>query len=227
MVPPQEHPEAAVRVHQQRSDLRQPGLRVAQVLPRRIEGACIGQPAVIAGLGQGLPLLKDFHDFAGQPPLVAQVDDLQVGAHGFGQHSYAGSQVVRLRSLPLGGGGTRVVAIAAPEVEFVGDVKTQVVGRQADPVGNLEAKIAVYVGTHPQFVQVRGNTRIGRCLHVGDTKRRLKQRKRRGFDDTLPRPGLVDPGNRLGEVEVRGQHRFDNLVENRVGERLPPLQRLV
>ena len=44
---------------------------------------------------------------------------------------------------------------------------------------------------------------------------------------TLPRPGLVDPGDRLGEVEVRGQYRFDYLVENRVGERLPPLQRLV
>ena len=124
-------------------------------------------------------------------------------------------------------GGARVVAIAPPEVKFVGDVKTQAVGRQADPVGELDAKIAVYVGTHPQFVQVGGDTRIGGGIRVGDTKRRLKQRKRRGFDDTLPRPGLVDPGDRLGEVEVRGQHRFDYLVENRVGERLPPLQRLV
>ena len=96
MVTPQEHPESALRVHQQRLDLRQPGLRVAQVLPRRIEGACIGQPAVVTRLGQGRPLLKDFHDFAGQPPLVAQVDDLQVGAHSFGQHPHAGSQVVRL-----------------------------------------------------------------------------------------------------------------------------------
>ena len=142
-------------------------------------------------------------------------------------HPHAGSQVVRLRSQPLGGGGARVVAIAPPEVKFVGDVKTQAVGRQADPVGELDAKIAVYVGTHPQFVQVGGDTRIGGGIRVGDTKRRLKQRKRRGFDDTLPRPGLVDPGDRLGQVEVRGQHRFDYLVENRVGERLPPLQRLV
>ena len=104
MVPPQEHPKSAFRVRQQHLDLRYPGLRVAQVLPRRIEGACTGQPAVVTRLGQGLPLLKDFHDFAGQPPLVAQVDDFQVGAHGFGQHPYAGCQVVRLRSQPLGTG---------------------------------------------------------------------------------------------------------------------------
>ena len=170
---------------------------------------------------------EDFHDFTCQPLLAAQVDDLQVGPHGFGQHPHAGSQEVGFRSQALGSGGARVVAIAAPEVELVGELRADVVGSQAEPVGENDSGSAFFPGTQPQFVQIRADTGIGGGIEVVDAERRLEQWKHRGPGDAFPRPGLVDPGDSSGQVEVRGEHRFHYPVENRIGERLPPLQRFV
>ena len=172
-------------------------------------------------------MLQDFHDFVGQPLLAAQVDDLQVGPHGFGQHTHAGSEVVGLRGQPLGPGGAPVVAVAAPEIEFVGELRADVVGGQAEPVGENDAGSGLFPGTQPQFLQLRADTGVGGAVEVVDPGRGLEQGKHRGPGDACPRPGLIDPGDRPGQVEVRGEHLLDYPVEDRVGEGLPPLQGLV
>ena len=200
---------------------------MTQVLARGVESERVDAAAVITKFGQRLALPEYPHIFGRQLVLPAQVDYLQVGTHGFGQHPHAGSQVIRLRSQPLGAGCKRVVTIAAPEIQFIGKFGAQGIGGQAEPVRQFDAEVTVYVRAQPYFVQLRSNARIGGDIRVGDVQRRLQQRKRRGLDDTFPRPGLFDPGNRLGKVEVRGQRRFDYPVENRVRECLPPFCRLV
>ena len=159
--------------------------------------------------------------------MPAQVHDLQVGAYGFRQHPHAGGQVIRLLSQPLGAGSKRIVAVATPEIEFIGKIHPEGVGGQVQTVRQFDAEVAVHVFAQPDFVQLRGNARVGGYVYVGDVRGRLQQRQRGGLDDAFPRPGLLDPGNRLGQVEVGVQGRFDYPVQDRVGKRLPPLQGLV
>ena len=219
-----EYPKPSLGVRTQRFDLRQFSLGFAQPAPRRVEVPQFDQSPIVPGLGKRFLLLQDGHDLAGQRLLPAQTRNLQIGTDGLGQHPHARTEKVRLGGRQFSLGGSRIVSVAAPEIEFVGKLHAQGIGGESQPVGDLHACRAQGFRIQPDFLQLRSDTRVRRMVEFVHADRRLKQGKRRSPGDARPAPGLLYAGDRSGQVEIRREHLLDYPVEDRIFKGLPPRQ---
>ena len=145
-----------------------------------------------------------------------------------GQDADARRVHVRLRGQQLGSRRERRMADAAPEVELVGEVGAQRVGGEPEPVGEREAsgRVAQHV-LKPQLPKLRADAGIDGHVEAVGARPRPDGRQDRGLGQAGAHPRLMHPRDRLRDVEVGGEHRVDDLVENRIGEGPPPFQRLV
>ena len=193
----------------------------------RVEFADVGQTCVVALPGGGGPFGKDFGDPAGEHLLAAQVDDFQIGGHGLGDHADPRRAVVRLGGEALGAGGQRRVAVAAPEVHLVGEVRAKAVGAQPDAIGQPNTERVVEFHAEPQLVQLRADAGIRRRIKRVGAERGLHRRQLRGNGDLGPRPGLLHAGHGLREVQVGFERGIHDSIEDGILETAPPLERLV
>ncbi len=156
---------------------------------------------------------------AGEHALTAKVGNLQVRPHGFGQHANQGGLKVRLRRQALRAGGSRRVAVAAPEVQFIRELRADGIGSQAEPVRQGETEVAERIGVQAQFIQLCTDTCIGGRIEIDAANGRLNRRYQGGrIGDARPRPRLLHPGDCHREIEVGIEDRFDDLIEYRVVE---------
>ena len=113
----------------------------------------------------------------------------------------------------------RRVAVAAPEVELIGEIGAHGVGSQAESIRQFETEVAERLGVQAQFVQLRADTRVRRRFEVVGANRGLNRRQPGGgIGDARPSPGLLDPGDRLRQIEVGIEYGFDDPIEYRVIE---------
>ena len=111
-------------------------------------------------------------------------------------------------------GGAGVVAGAAPEVEFVGEVGSQRPGGHAEPVRELEAAGKPAVARAGEFAELLAETGVGRRVGVARRGRPLNDGEEAGPRDPCLLPGPAAPRDRLGQVEVRGEDRIHDGVEH-------------
>ena len=215
--------EAPFRIHQLAFQLRQRGLRVPELLAYLIELEGGDQPAVVAGFRQRFALQKDIHGLAGERGAPAQIDDLEVRRDGCGQDPDARREVVRLGSQVFLSRRPRIVAGPAPEIEFVGEIDTQRVGRDAEPLRKLEARDTAA----RDFLELLAESGVGGGIRVGGGSARLDGGEEGAPRDPGLRPGLLNPRHGFGKVEIGGQHGIDHRVEHRILKGGPPLSRLV
>ena len=142
--------------------------------------------------------------------------DFQVGAHRLGHDPDTGGAVIPFRCQELGASRTGRVEVAVPKIGLVGKINAERIGGQAQPLRKLQLEVLI------QFVHLRTNPRIGRCVGVLGPGGGLDPRCPDGIRDPLSRPGLVDPGHRLRQVKVGRKNGFDDLVQRRILERTPP-----
>ena len=96
----------------------------------------------------------------------------------------------------------RCIAVAAPKVRLVGEVRAQCVGGQVQPVRQRDAKGLGHFGAEPEFVKLGAQAGIGWRIKSARAKRRLGGRKARRSGDARPSPSLIDPRNRFGKVKA-------------------------
>ena len=149
--------------------------------------------------------------------------DLQIRAHGLRHDPDAGGLVVPFRSQALGPGRAFFVPLAIPEIEFVREVRTEGIGGHSQALGQFQVEALAW----NQFVDLRPESRIARRVGVVEADGRFDPQEIGGVRDALLRSGLIDPGDRLRQVEVPAEDLVHDPVQRRVAERLPPLRRIV
>ena len=99
---------------------------------------------------------------------------------------------------------------------------------QVEALADVKAvKSLAAPGLEAQLVELSANGCVGRQVEGIDSGARPDYRQDRRVGQPSPRSGLLDPGDRFRHREVGGEHRFDNLIQHRIGERPPPLLGLV
>ena len=127
-----------------------------------------------------------------------------------------------------GSRGARVIAHTAPEVELVGKVRAQRVEGQRQPVGQLESLTKVFLRpVRSELLDICANAGVNGQVHIINGPGCFHVREEVGPGNAGSRAGLLDPGDRLCQVEVGSQHRLNDGIERRVGKGPPPFQRLI
>ena len=225
-MPAEQDPKTPFGIGKATRHARQFGLRIGQAALRGIDIANIPQAALVAVRCQRCLLLENRGHFGGQAPLATQINDFEVGRNRFRQNANLRSLKIRLGGQMLSARSQRCIAVAAPEVRLVGEVRAQGVGGQVQPVRERDAKGLGHFGAEPEFVKLGAQAGIGWRIKSARAKRRLSGRKARRSGDARPRPGLINPGNGLREIEASAERRVHDSVENRVRKGLPPFDRL-
>ena len=99
--------------------------------------------------------------------MAPQIGNVEIGPHGLRQDPDAGCLKVRLRRQSFRPGGTRGVAVAAPEIDFVGEIPADRVGGQPQPVREDDAEGGIGLVVQSQFLQLRADAGIGLERTVG------------------------------------------------------------
>ena len=223
----QENGQAGFGARELRLELRQPRLRVPEVLANLGQRPGIDQAAIVARRSQRLAFKQHPHRLAGQFRLAPQADDVEVRGDGLGQDADPRRVEVRLRGQILRSGGPRVVAGASPEVQLVGKIRADGIRRQVDSVRKHETRDRIARTPQPESPNLRADPGVRRRVGVGHGSARPHAREEVGPRDARPRASLPDARDARGEVEVGDEHGIDDGVEHRIPERRPPLQRLV
>ena len=226
-MPAEQNPKPSFGIGETTRHQRQFRLRIGQLAPRRVQCANVRQAAFVAGRRQGRLLLEDRRQFTGEAPLATQIDHLEVGGYRLRQNADLRGLKVRLGGQVRRTGSQRGIAVAAPKVRLVGEVRAQRIGGQVKPVRQREAEGIVHIGAQPEFLKLGAQAGVGRRIESAHPKGGLGGRKAGRGGDAGPGPSLLDPGNRFSEAGACGERHLHDPVENRILKRLPPLTRFV
>ena len=93
--------------------------------------------------------------------MTPQIGNVEIGPHGLRQDPDAGCLKVGLRRQSFRPGSTRGVAVAAPEIDFVGEIPADRVSGQPQPIREDDAEGGIGLVVQSQFLQLRADAGVG------------------------------------------------------------------
>ena len=169
---------------------------------------------MVAGGGDPLLLPGQRHLVRGHLELTLKVEDVEIRGDRLGDDADSDGVHIGLGGQQLPARRARGGPRPPPEVGLPAELETHGGGREPQTLRQREVETQLLeLGAdrcvHRQVVDLHSGARAG-------------DREGGGVRQTGSRPGLLDPGGRLGEREVGLDHRLHDLVETRIAEGAPP-----